>query len=92
MPRIARVVIADVAHHVTQRGNGRQFLLVTDAERLVNPTLHAQRAPAGASGVRAGAGRTHPAPPGAPAARPSTQNPGRGHPPACRSLGHGQEP
>ena len=26
MPRIARVVIADVAHHVTQRGNGRQFL------------------------------------------------------------------
>ena len=35
MPRIARVVIADVAHHVTQRGNGRQFLLATDAERLV---------------------------------------------------------
>ena len=35
MPRIARVVIADVAHHVTQRGNGRQFLLASDAERLV---------------------------------------------------------
>jgi len=34
MPRIARVVIADVAHHVTQRGNGRQFLLASDAERL----------------------------------------------------------
>jgi len=35
MPRVARVVIADVAHHVTQRGNGRQFLLGTDAERFV---------------------------------------------------------
>ena len=35
MPRLARVVIADVAHHVTQRGNGRQFLLATDTERLV---------------------------------------------------------
>ena len=35
MPRVARVVIADVAHHVTQRGNGRQFILATDAERLV---------------------------------------------------------
>ena len=35
MPRIARVVIADVAHHVTQRGNGRQFLLATDIERMV---------------------------------------------------------
>ena len=35
MPRLARVVIADVAHHVTQRGNGRQFLLASDAERMV---------------------------------------------------------
>jgi putative transposase len=35
MPRVARVVIADVAHHVTQRGNGRQFILAMDAERLV---------------------------------------------------------
>ena len=34
MPRVARVVIADVAHHVTQRGNGRQFILASDAERL----------------------------------------------------------
>ena len=33
MARVARVVIADVAHHVTQRGNGRQFILATDAER-----------------------------------------------------------
>jgi len=35
MPRVARVVIADVAHHVTQRGNGRQFILASDGERLV---------------------------------------------------------
>ncbi|MDR3675716.1 MAG: transposase [Acidobacteriota bacterium] len=35
MPRVARVVIADVAHHVTQRGNGRQFILANDTERLV---------------------------------------------------------
>jgi len=32
---VARVVIADVAHHVTQRGNGRQFILAGDAERWV---------------------------------------------------------
>ena len=35
MPRVARVMIAEVAHHVTQRGNGRQFILATDSERLV---------------------------------------------------------
>jgi putative transposase len=35
MPRVARVVVADVAHHVTQRGNGRQYILASDAERLV---------------------------------------------------------
>jgi len=35
MPRVARVVMAEVAHHVTQRGNGRQFILATDAERQV---------------------------------------------------------
>jgi putative transposase len=29
------VVIADIAHHVTQRGNGRQFILASDTERLV---------------------------------------------------------
>ena len=32
MPRMARVVIAEVAHHVTQRGNGRQFILASEAE------------------------------------------------------------
>ena len=35
MPRIARVVVAEVAYHVTQRGNGRQFLLAGDTERMV---------------------------------------------------------
>jgi len=35
MARLPRVVIADVAHHVTQRGNGRQFILATDSERSV---------------------------------------------------------
>ena len=35
MARLARVVCAEVAQHVTQRGNGRQFLLASDAEREV---------------------------------------------------------
>ena len=35
MARLPRVVVADLAHHVTQRGNGRQFLLATDSERVV---------------------------------------------------------
>ena len=35
MPRLPRVVIVDVAHHVTQRGNGRQFILASAAERMV---------------------------------------------------------
>ena len=35
MARMPRVVVADVAYHVTQRGNGRQFLLASDAERMV---------------------------------------------------------
>ncbi|MGO9271570.1 MAG: hypothetical protein ACLQOO_15125 [Terriglobia bacterium] len=34
MARSARVVVAEVAHHVTQRGNARQFLLASDAERF----------------------------------------------------------
>src|SRR5208283_4855061 len=28
--RLARVVVAEVAHHVTQRGNPRQFLLASE--------------------------------------------------------------
>jgi len=35
MPRLARVVIADVAHHLTQRGNGRQIILGSDSDRRV---------------------------------------------------------
>ena len=35
MARFARVVAVDAAHHVTQRGDARQFLLATDAERRV---------------------------------------------------------
>jgi putative transposase len=35
MARLARVVAVDIAHHVTQRGNARQFILTSDAERLV---------------------------------------------------------
>jgi putative transposase len=29
------VVAVDVAHHVTQRGNARQYILTSDAERTV---------------------------------------------------------
>jgi len=33
--RFARVVASDVAHHITQRGNARRFILETDTEREV---------------------------------------------------------
>ena len=33
MPRIARIVVAGLAHHVTQRGNNRQDVFLTDADR-----------------------------------------------------------
>lgn len=35
MARVPRVVIAEVAHHVTQRGNARQVILADDADRHV---------------------------------------------------------
>jgi putative transposase len=35
MARIARVVAVGVAHHVTQRGVGRRFLLASEADRQV---------------------------------------------------------
>ena len=35
MARLPRVVVVDVAHHVTQRGNGRHFILDGDSERKV---------------------------------------------------------
>jgi putative transposase len=34
MARFARVVVPDVAHHVTQRGNARQVILSNDSDRL----------------------------------------------------------
>jgi len=33
--RLARVVAVDVPHHVTQRGNARQCILDSDADRMV---------------------------------------------------------
>jgi putative transposase len=35
MARLARVVAVGVPHHITQRGNGRPFILASDAERTV---------------------------------------------------------
>jgi REP-associated tyrosine transposase len=35
MARLARVVAVDVPHRVTQRGNARQFILSSDAEKMV---------------------------------------------------------
>ena len=43
--RLARVVAVDVPHHVTQRGNARQYILDSDADRMVYLDLlrcHAQ--------------------------------------------------
>ena len=34
MARLPRVVVAEVPHHITQRGNARQTILATDADRL----------------------------------------------------------
>ena len=34
MARLPRVVIVDVPHHVTQRGNARQVILTSDADRV----------------------------------------------------------
>src|SRR5215467_2995924 len=35
MARLARIAIVNIPHHVTQRGNARQFVLASDSERLV---------------------------------------------------------
>jgi len=35
MARLARVVAVDIPHHVTQRGNGRRFILESDSDKLV---------------------------------------------------------
>src|SRR5437667_387339 len=33
--RLARIVVVNIPHHVTQRGNARQFILASDDERTV---------------------------------------------------------
>jgi putative transposase len=35
MPRIARIVIPDVPHHITQRGNNKQDVFFTDEDKAV---------------------------------------------------------
>ena len=35
MARFARVVVPGIPHHITQRGNARQFILENDADRAV---------------------------------------------------------
>jgi hypothetical protein len=42
MARLARVVGIGLPHHVTQRGNARQFILAADEERLVYLDLFRQ--------------------------------------------------
>lgn len=44
MARLARVVAVGVPHHITQRGNGRQLILTSDAERTVYMELLRQAA------------------------------------------------
>src|SRR3954471_3063788 len=39
MARLPRVVVVDVPHHVTQRGNARQIILATHADRLIYMAL-----------------------------------------------------
>ena len=45
--RLPRVVVVDVAHPVTARGNGRQFILATDSERRVYSCAELNPVPAG---------------------------------------------
>jgi putative transposase len=45
MARFPRVVVVDVPHHVTQRGNARQVILATDADRLTYMALLREYAP-----------------------------------------------
>ena len=35
MARLGRIAVVNIPHHVTQRGNARQFILASDNERLV---------------------------------------------------------
>ena len=46
MPRIARIIVPDVPHHFTQRGNNRQQVFFNDADRARYLTLLAAEAAA----------------------------------------------
>jgi putative transposase len=39
MARLARVIVVGVAHHVTQRGNARRYILNSDSDRMVYLSL-----------------------------------------------------
>jgi putative transposase len=45
MGRFNRVVALDIAHHVTQRGNARRFILDCDADRAVYLKLLRENSP-----------------------------------------------
>ena len=44
MARLARVIVADVPYHITQRGNARRFVLDSDRDRAVYLELLQQNA------------------------------------------------
>ena len=44
MPRLARIVVPGVPHHVTQRGNNRQDVFFVDDDRRAYLQLLAQQA------------------------------------------------
>jgi putative transposase len=49
MARLARIVIPDVAHHVTQRGNRRQPVFFNDDDRRAYLALVAEACAANAT-------------------------------------------
>jgi putative transposase len=53
MPRVARIVIPGCAHHVTQRGNNRQDVFLTDDDRRLYLRLLAEESAAHGLAVRA---------------------------------------
>ena len=44
MPRVARIVLAGLPHHVTQRGNNQQDVFFVDDDRRVYLELLAEQA------------------------------------------------
>jgi len=80
MPRGARIVVADVAHQVTPRGNGRQSILATDAERAVYLTMVRDPLAEISGGGRVGSrpARDSPMDPDRPSARAGSIHPDAG--------------